>query len=320
MTPPPDPPATASAGVERALAALAELAGTSVPALASGVADDLVVAARAVLEGGMAACRHYDGELEIEDKGRNDPVTEADHASNRAILGILGDRRPEDPILSEESRPPPGHLGAGRLWVVDPLDGTKEFIAHNGEFSIMVGLAVDGDARLGAVYQPAADLLFAGVAAGGAWIVAKPLQEPGARPLRLAGSVALEARLRFVRSRSHPDERLRRIAAGLGELQEVISGSVGIKCALVARGAADLYVHPVPFLKEWDTCAPEAILRGAGGIVTDCAGGALSYGKSSPEQPGGIFAGTAAAWGHARAVVAEVTAPLFEDDADDSET
>jgi 3'(2'), 5'-bisphosphate nucleotidase len=95
-------------------------------------------------------------------------------------------------------------------------------------------------------------------------------------------------------------------------VEEVISGSVGIKCALVAQGAADLYVHPVPFLKEWDTCAPEAVLRGAGGRVTDCAGEPLTYGHPDPRQRGGIFAATRGAWVYARPIVIDISAPLFE--------
>lgn len=268
---------------------------------------DLSLAAHAAWAGGVAACRYYGGDLEIRKKGKDDPVTAADHAANAVILGILGNRRPDDPVLSEESRPPADRGGGGRLWVVDPLDGTKEFIAGNGEFSVMVGLAVDGRATLGAVYQPATDRLFAGFTEGGAWVVAGAPHGPRVARLRLDERAGPPRPIRFVRSRSHPDERLRRLADALGDIEEVISGSVGIKCALVAQGLADLYVHPVPFLKEWDTCAPEAVLRGAGGTVTDCATGPLAYGKADPVQPRGIFAGTDAAWRAARPILGEVT-------------
>ena len=274
--------------------------------------DDLRVAATAAWLGGVAACEHYDGQLEIDHKGRNDPVTAADHASNRAILSVLSSMRPLDRVLSEESPPPAEEHRRGRLWVVDPLDGTKEFIAHNGEFSIMVGLARAGKAVLGAVYQPAVDRLFAGFVEGGAWVVAGAQQSPSCQGLSLPDVPEPQPPIRFVRSRSHPDARLQKLAAELGQTEEVISGSVGIKCALVAVGEADLYVHPVPFLKEWDTCAPEAVLRGAGGSVTDCAGKPLLYGKPDPRQPGGIFAATDAAWRYARPVVAEITADLFD--------
>ncbi|MCG8466595.1 MAG: 3'(2'),5'-bisphosphate nucleotidase CysQ, partial [Gemmatimonadetes bacterium] len=251
------------------------------------------------------------GKLEIEQKGANDPVTAADHAANRAILAVLGRERPDDRVLSEESPPPTDGGAEGRLWVVDPLDGTKEFIARNGEFSVMVGLATDGAAALGAVFQPAIDCVFAGVVGEGAWALSASGDDWSAETLRVAPDAPLRTPIRFVRSRSHPDERLARLAAELGEIDEVISGSVGIKCALVARDAADLYVHPVPYLKEWDTCAPEAVLRGAGGRVTDCSGSPLSYGDPDPRQRGGIFAATPAAWEHARERVREITRPMF---------
>ena len=296
--------------VDAALAAL--LAAVEESGADAPLQDDLAVAARAAWLGGIAACEHYDGDLEIRHKGENDPVTAADEAANRAILSVLKRERPEDRVLSEEAPPPDEAHRGGRLWVVDPLDGTKEFIAHNGEFSIMVGLARAGRAVLGAVYQPAVRRLFAGFAEGGAWVVARLPHGFDARPLKLPRNLETRRPLRFVRSRSHPDERLRKLALELGDTEEVISGSVGIKCALVALGEADLYVHPVPFLKEWDTCAPEAVLRGAGGSVTDCAGHPLRYGKPDPRQPGGIFAATDAAWRYARPVVVEITEALFD--------
>ncbi|MFV1988125.1 MAG: 3'(2'),5'-bisphosphate nucleotidase CysQ [Gemmatimonadota bacterium] len=304
-----------SLDVEAGVAALSNLVRSTHREIPPEMIDDLAIAARAAWLGGVAACEHYDGDLEIEDKGVNDPVTAADYASNRAILAVLARDRPDDRILSEESPPPEERHRQGRLWVVDPLDGTKEFIAHNGEFSIMVGLAEAGTTVLGAVYQPAVDRLFAGFVSGGAWVVADAQQDVTARRLELPAIPEPKHPIRFVRSRSHPDERLQRLAAELGETVDVISGSVGIKCALVATGEADLYVHPVPFLKEWDTCAPEAVLRGAGGSVTDCSGTPLRYGKSDPRQPGGIFAATDAAWRYARPVVVEITAPLFDRDA-----
>jgi len=282
------------------------------PETVGGYTDDLYLAADAALRGGEAAMRHYGtGSLEVSDKGHNDPVTEADRAANRAILELLSVERPADVVLSEESPPPAADQRSRRLWVVDPLDGTKEFIARNGEFCVMVGLAEGGAAVLGAVYQPDPQLLYFGIVTGGAWIVDLADPKPTAVPL-----VATEGGappLRVVESRSHPDERLRQLERDLGEVRVVRSGSVGIKCALVARGLADLYVHPVPFLKEWDTCAPEAILRGAGGRVTDCAGETLAYGKPNPPQPGGIFAACADVWVSVAPIVRRVAAPLFAD-------
>lgn len=289
------------------------------PAGASAAtAADLEAAAQAAVEGGIAARPFYrDDDLGIHHKKAGDPVTEADHAANDAILGVLRARRPEDLVRSEESAPPPDIAAANRLWVVDPLDGTKEFIARNGEFAMMVGLAVAGATRLGAVLKPDPGRLYLGVASGGAWVAdvhwagedARVGEDLDARvgpfvPLRLPEEHP--ATLRMVRSRSHPDPLITAVGEAL-EADEVLSGSVGVKCSLIAEGQADVYVHPVPFLKEWDTCAPEAVLRGAGGRVTDCAGDPLTYGKREPAQPRGIFAARADTWRAARGLVREVT-------------
>ena len=246
-------------------------------------------------------------DLSVEDPSGRGPVTAADRASQAAILDVLSANRERDRVLSEEA-PAPSGSADGRLWIVDPLDGTREFIDRIGEFSVMVGLAVDGRARLGAVYQPATDRLFAGAPGMGAWVVEEASVRPDIGPLAVG---EVHAPLRFVRSRSHPDERIRRLEEALGEIEVILSGSAGSKCALVACGAADLYVHPVPYLKEWDTCAPEAMLSGAGGRVTDCRGEPLRYGKTNPAQPGGIFAAHPAVW--------ESTLPLVREIANENE-
>lgn len=249
----------------------------------------LAVAGAAALEGGRAALPYYGSErLRVRDKGGDDPVTSADHAANAAILARLSADAAGVPVLSEESPPPAGELRAGPLWVVDPLDGTKEFIAENGEFAVMVGLSRGGRCALGAVFRPDPGALYLGRADGGAWIWEDPADPSTFRPLRVPP--AGPGPLRLVQSRSHPDERTLRLAELLGDVELVHSGSVGVKCVLVATGAADLYVHPVPYLKEWDTCAPEAVLRGAGGRVGGCTLEPLDYGKAGPEQPLGIAA------------------------------
>ena len=275
------------------------------------VRTELVAAAAAALAGGAAVRELYAaGDVRVEEKSPGDPVTEADHAANRAILAVLGEAFPTDPILSEESPPPDQGLGLGRLWVVDPLDGTKEFIARNGEFAVMVGFARERASVLGAVYQPDPGRLWLGVAVGGAWVAD---MIPGSGPPPAWRRLVLDtadagAPIRMTRSRSHMDPRIERLQQALGPVEVVPSGSVGIKCTLIAAGRADLYVHPVPFLKEWDTCAPEAILRGAGGRVTDCAAAPLQYGKQDPKQPRGILA--------ARPGVFERVSPLVRDVAD----
>lgn len=293
--PKPDPPDSATAAdalPSGAPAAWIEASGDDPSAFDEADLDDLAVAAEACLDGGREVSawyrRHAEAAIARRRKSAGDPVTAADRAADRAIHERLAGRRPDDPVLSEESEPPAEGGSGGRLWVCDPLDGTKEFLARNGEFCVMVGLAVDGEARLGALFRPDSDVLYLGFSAGGAWRV-DPAE---ARRLRAPrGEERGAAPVRLVHSRSHRPAALETLAARLGPVEALPHGSSGLKCALIAEGRADLYVHPVPYLKEWDTCAPEAVLRGAAGVVTDCDGQRLSYGKADPRQPRGILAG-----------------------------
>jgi 3'(2'), 5'-bisphosphate nucleotidase len=225
------------------------------------------------------------------------PVTEADRLANRIIVSGLQSRFPDDAILSEETKDRPARLASERVWIIDPLDGTREFVAGIPEFAVMIGLAVDGHSVLGVVYCPAEEVLFIGVPGSGAW-----REQGGRRPLRALPMPGPTPRL--VGSRSHPDARVQRIQHDLAITAVRPAGSVGVKCALVAQGECDLYVHPVPYLKEWDTCAPEAVLRGAGGTMTDCYGRPLQYNKPQPVQPAGVLA---AAPGLLQSVLATVS-------------
>ena len=223
------------------------------------------------------------GTSESTAKRDTSPVTLADHAANDVIVAALREAYPQDAILSEESADSDDRLNAERVWIVDPLDGTKEFLAQNGEFCIMIGLAVDGEAVLGAVYLPDGDVLYSAARGVGAWVETR-----GERRSITRGTISVGA-LRLVGSRSHADPLLDRIQSELGIRDVVPCGSVGVKCSRILDDARDLYVHPVPYLKEWDTCAPEALVREAGGWVSDCHGEPLRYNKPDPVQPHGIL-------------------------------
>ena len=267
------------------------------------VGRDLGLASFAVVIGGREAMRFYGStDLDVQDPTGRGPVTRADRASHHAIMDLLRDERPEDVVLSEEGDGSTPVGNASRRWIVDPLDGTQEFVAGIGEFSVMVGLAVHGSAVLGAVYRPDPGRLYVGIADRAAWRV-NGERSPEPQPMRIdPGSRGL----RFARSRSHPDARLQGLVDRLRPDRTILSGSVGTKCALIAEGEADLYVHPVPYLKEWDTCAPEAVLRGAGGRVTDCRGEALAYGKPEPGQPYGIFAARSDVWNRVSSTIFDI--------------
>ncbi|HEX6373482.1 MAG TPA: 3'(2'),5'-bisphosphate nucleotidase CysQ [Longimicrobium sp.] len=245
---------------------------------------ELRAACDAARAAGRAAMPFYGRARAVEKEGGS-PVTEADHAANRVIVDALAAAFPGDAILSEESADSAARLAAERVWIVDPLDGTREFLAGNGEFAVMIGLAVGGRAVLGVVYQPADDVLFAAAEGAGAWV-----ERAGGERVPLRCGAPAAGGLRLVGSRSHPDPLLLRMQEALGITDVRPSGSVGVKCGLIALGERDLYVHPVPYLREWDTCAPEAVLREAGGGVSDCRGGPLRYNKPDPRQPHGIVA------------------------------
>lgn len=213
-------------------------------------------------------------------------MTAADRAGNRIIVRGLRTQFPADGVLSEERRDDAARLDHDRVWIVDPLDGTREYMAGIPEFCVMIGLAIVGEPVLGVVYNPATDTLYGGVVGGDAFIEEASVR----RPLRVREAEG--GAVRLVGSRSHADARLVRIQRELDIADVRVAGSVGIKCALIARGECDLYVHPVPYLSEWDTCAPEAMLRAAGGVVTDCSGERLRYNKPVPVQPYGIVATT----------------------------
>ena len=234
-------------------------------------------------EAGEIALRFY-GNVTAEYKDADSPVTAADRAANEYIVKALSEAYPGDAILSEESHDSLDRLSANRVWIVDPLDGTKEFMARNGEFCIMIGLAVAGEPVLGVVYAPDRDVLYSAALSEGAWV-----ERAGIRDALFCPPFK-GAALRLVTSRSHGDPLIDQMRTTLGITDVKICGSVGLKCGLIAEGERDLYVHPVPYLKEWDTCAPEIILREAGGTVTDCTGLPLRYNKAAPIQPRGILA------------------------------
>jgi 3'(2'), 5'-bisphosphate nucleotidase len=228
----------------------------------------------------------YDTPTNIEWKDAREPVTVADKAANGLIVEGLAIAFPEDAILAEETPDTTGRLRRDRLWVVDPMDGTKEFIKHNGEFSVMIGLAVDGVATLGVVYQPTRDRLFYGVLGEGAFLV-----EGDGPPQPLAVSDVTETTAMCVAvSRSHRSSRIDTVRTALGIDREVQSGSVGLKVGLICERHCDLYIHPSPQTKQWDACAPEALLVAAGGRMTDLEGNPFVYNRADLYNRNGILA------------------------------
>ncbi len=255
------------------------------PNATAAFGQELEVATRLAREAGQIVKTFYDVPPTIRWKDPTEPVTEADRAVNAYLVRQFGLAFPQDGILAEESKDDRARLKRHRVWIVDPLDGTAEFIAHNGEFCIMIGLAVEGKPVAGVVYQPIDDVLYAAAQGIGAYV-----EEYGDRfPLHVSRESS-PARMRLVVSRSHRVPLTDAIIKALRPRKERSIGSVGLKIGLLARGRAEFYVHPNAGTKEWDTCAPEAIVREAGGIMTDCWNRPLEYNQPDVVRHFGLLA------------------------------
>lgn len=230
----------------------------------------------------------YKTDLPVQYKGPNDPVLEADRRANAWILKALSEAFPRDALVSEEEEAR-GDALQSRVWYIDPMDGTKEFILKNGEFSVMIGLAVEGRPRLGAVYQPAADRLLAGAEGLGAW-----QQFEGVRSPLKVSSRSAAGEILLASSRSHRTLELEQMGRLIGSAGEIICGSVGLKIGLIARREADVYLEPAGGTRSWDSCAPEAILSAAGGVMTDFQGKPLVYDGKNLRNAKGIVAANGA--------------------------
>jgi 3'(2'), 5'-bisphosphate nucleotidase len=246
---------------------------------------EIEIARRLALEAGALALRERRPGLEVERKEGGEPVTAADRAASALILTGLGGEFSEDAALSEEGVDDlPRRLAAARVWMVDPIDGTLDYIQGRDGFSVMLGLLVEGRPRLGVVHQPATGITYLGVVGEGAWMEAQGGVWP-ARPARVS-TVSDLRQIRLVASKSHRTSAIDRVKSTLGVTDEVNLGSVGLKIGLVAAGERDLYVNPASRSKIWDTCAPEALLHAAGGRITDLHGRPLSYGADLRNQAG----------------------------------
>jgi 3'(2'), 5'-bisphosphate nucleotidase len=248
---------------------------------------ELEVASSLARQAGEIIMNIYKKDFAISYKGTNDPVTEADQLANTLIVEGLATHFPEDEIIAEESPLPTSSLQKERIWYVDPLDGTKEFISRNGEFSIMIGLTLDAKSQLGVVYWPTEDQLFVGITDQEAW-----MEHKGIRQVLHAIKAKSPQPLSLVASRSHRSPHLTTIKQSLNIQEEQPMGSVGLKIGFIAKGGADLYMEPGPYTKSWDACAPEAILRGAGGCFTDVHGNPIQYGTSEIRNVHGVLATT----------------------------
>jgi myo-inositol-1(or 4)-monophosphatase len=234
------------------------------------------VAESAAREAGAAILGWYRKSYTVHDKGGDSPVTNADLAANRILYDRLTRSCSEFGWLSEESADAPARHSFETLWVVDPLDGTRDFILGTDEFAVSVGLVHRGRPVLGVVYLPPLDLLYTGIAGHGAWRNGVPIRS--STRSELSGA-------RLVVSRSECErEGLGETVERMGLKEAIRAGSAALKMARVAEGQAEAYVTLTP-KNAWDFCAGEAILSEAGGRITDAFGETFAHNRAQVRIP-----------------------------------
>ena len=218
------------------------------------------------------------GDIDVTIKDDNSPLTEADRDAHEIIIAELKRFTPSIPILSEESdgTSVDERLSWSRYWLVDPLDGTKEFIKRNGEFTVNIALINKGAPELGIVHVPVTNISYLGKTGVGAWKVAATGE---ADAISITNFDLNPGQVRIVASRSHRgdllDQLINTMEAELGKAEVVSMGS-SLKICLLAEGKADIYPRLAP-TSEWDTAAAHAVLAAAGGDIVDTEFQALRY-------------------------------------------
>lgn len=223
-------------------------------------------------DAGRAILEVYSTDFDVQSKDDASPLTQADLASHRCIVAGLDALTPDTPVISEES----GLAGFEersrwqRYWLIDPLDGTREFVNRNGEFTVNIALIEDGVPTLGVVHVPVQDKTYIGCERYGA-----ERREQGKEPARIRVTQESAAPVRVVGSRSHRGKSLDAFLERLGAHDMVPMGS-SLKFCVVAEGGADIYPRLGP-TSEWDTAAAQAVVEQAGGSVVTLDGKAMRY-------------------------------------------
>ncbi len=257
----------------------------------------------AAIDAGAVIMDVYSRPIAAEQKADGSPVTEADGRAEALILERLAPTG--IPVLAEESATQsPVTPDTPTFFCVDPLDGTKEFVKRNGEFTVNIALIEAGRAVMGVVYAPALGSLFAGSVDGAFWGEVANGRLGARRPLAVDDA----GPLRIVASRSHGHAALATFCEAMAVTEDVSVGS-SLKFCLLARGAARLYPRLTP-TSEWDTAAGQAVLEAAGGSVVDLSGAPLRYGKGGRHLNPYFVAASGPALAHRAAMLmAKVLSP-----------
>lgn len=258
---------------------------------------------------GKLILEHYATDFETHQKlgadNHYEPVTIADREASRIIVDGLEAAFPDDAILSEEEIDQPDiRLATSRVWIIDPIDGTSGFVKKDGDFGVQIGLAENGVPVLGIVFLPYHDSMSYAVKGHGSFTAIG-----SGEPVRMATSNRTDlSKMTIAVSRNHLSPRMKSIVEYFGFPNVVRRGSVGLKAGLIASQICDIYLHPSPRTKIWDTCAPQIILEEAGGSLTDLFGSPLRYDQAQLQNLNGILATNGAVHEHA----VERLGPLLE--------
>jgi len=243
-------------------------------------AHDISIAVQAAREAGAAALE-LQASVTATSKSDGSPVTQGDLAADAVIRHHLQLNFPQDALLSEESPDGGERLSQRRLWIVDPIDGTSDYLKGSNQWAVQLALAVDGELRLGILDLPAEGLCLVGVPGKGAWRI----DQSGEHALGIsAGGEDILITSQSRRNRA----AVERIHLALPELRVLSAHSVGIKAWRIINGSAGLYVHPRS-IAEWDAAAPAAVLLAAGAAATDLGGERLRFNSASGRCPGLVF-------------------------------
>ncbi len=258
----------------------------SYPLASHPLAAELFAARQAAMEAATLVRRYWRTSMDVETKPGDEPVTRADREASDLIVARLGRAFPGDAILSEEVPDSGARLQHSRVWMVDPIDGTRDFINGDDGFCVMIGLCVDGQPRMGVLAMPANGDVYTAIVGAGAY------KESTGQPMVPLATTTLAAPpgIRLVASKSHRTGDVDSFRRSLGITDEVNVGSIGVKVAMVADGRRDLYVYPGSRTKIWDTCGPAAVLLAAGGKITDVHGDPLAFDRPELVNRTGIIA------------------------------
>ncbi|MEM7612480.1 MAG: 3'(2'),5'-bisphosphate nucleotidase CysQ [Pseudomonadota bacterium] len=223
---------------------------------------------------GRAILAVYETDFSVDTKSDESPLTKADLAAHRIISAGLAEQDPGTPVISEEAGLEDFSVRGQwqRYWLVDPLDGTKEFVKRNGEFTVNIALIEQHRPVLGIVHVPVRNVTYVGIPGSGAW-----RQDADQAPTAIQVSDETPATARVVGSRSHQSDAIAQWLARIGE-HEIIAMGSSLKFCVVAEGGADVYPR-LGLTSEWDTGAAQAVVEAAGGSVLTLDGQALAYNR-----------------------------------------